>query len=296
MQVNWQRLHIFSTVASEGSLTAAAKRLGLSQPTVGRQVRALEEELGADLFERTAHGLALTPAGAELRPIVEDMRRAAEAAVRLAGDAGNYHGTVRISCGQWMARFLAGNLQDLTNDLPEVRIVIVNSYAFADVGRREAEIAIRNRRPGHGRMVVRRLPGFTYAAYGHRSFVARYPEAQTDERYAACPWAGFDEANDHLPTAMWLAERRGALPDYQFTQSINILDTVKAGAALGILPCFVADHDGDLRRVSPPFQPVPEGNWLVINEDLRRAPHVRAVVERLTALFEARRELLDPQD
>lgn len=294
--MNWQRLHIFATVASEGSLTAAAKRLGLSQPTVGRQVRALEADMGAALFERTPQGLALTPAGAELRPIVEEMRLSAEIAGRLAENAADYQGTVRVSCGQWMARFLAKNLGELSNGLPEIRMVIVNIYAFADVARREVEIAIRNRRPSQGRMVVRRLPNFTYAVYGHRNFLERRPEARTDERYAACPWAGFDEAHDHLPTAMWLAQRRGALPDFQFSLSINILDTVKAGVALGVLPCFVADSDSDLERVTQPFQPVPEGNWMVINEDLRRAPHVRAVVGRLTALFESQRDLLDPQE
>lgn len=278
-----------------GSLTSAAERLGLSQPTIGRQIRTLEREIGGPLFERTPHGLALTPAGAELRPLVEEMRRSAEAIGRLAGNGGTCRGTVRVSCGPWMTRFLSENLCELSKGIPDIRIALSNTYEFSDVPRREAEIAIRNRRPEQGRVAVRRLPDFTYAAYAHCDLVARLPATRTDRRYTECPWAGFDEARNHLPTARWLEERCGRPPRFQFSQSINILDAVKSGAALGILPCFVGEREADLERVDAPFQPLPEGGWLVINEDLRRAPHVRAVVERLVALFEVRREILNPR-
>jgi DNA-binding transcriptional LysR family regulator len=167
--VQWDDLRIFIAVIETGSLSAAARRLKLSQPTVGRRILALEASLGTRLFDRLPRGYALTAAGSALRPIAADMAVAADAIERqrptLEDSMG---GTVRIAAGSWMSRFLSYHAAELSDGLPGVSLEVFNAYQFANLARREADLALRNRRPEDGRLAVRRLPHPSYAIYGHR--------------------------------------------------------------------------------------------------------------------------------
>jgi DNA-binding transcriptional LysR family regulator len=294
--MQWDDLRIFVAVAETGSLSAAARRLKLSQPTVGRRVQALETSLATRLFDRLPGGYALTAAGAALLPMAGDMATAADAIERqrpaLEGSLG---GSVRIAAGGWMSRFLSYHAAELTEGLPGVSLEIFNAYQFANLARREADLALRNRRPEDGRLAVRRLPHPSYAIYGHRDYVRASPKARTEARYRACRWIGFDETNAHLPTARWLAARQAGEPSLRCTQAVNILDGVKGGFGLGVIPCFVGDREPDLVRVSSPIVDERSELWLIIHEDLRRAPRVRAVVDRIVALFERQRRMLNPE-
>ena len=152
---NWDDLRLFAAIAAEGSLSAAARRLGLSQPTMGRRLLALESSMGAKLLERTQGGpggtYVLTPKGAELLPLVERMVEAGEAIERARpafGEAAT--GTVRIASGHLTIRFIARRLPELLDELPGIELELYSSYSSRTCrgARPTSRSAIGGRRKG----------------------------------------------------------------------------------------------------------------------------------------------------
>ena len=302
LAANWDDLRLFAAIAAEGSLSAAARRLKLSQPTMGRRLQALEERLGAKLLERTQGGpgghYVLTPKGAELLPLVERMVEAGEAIERARPDfAEGATGTVRIASGHLTIRFIARRLPELLDALPGIELELYSSYAPANLSRREADIAIRNRRPDEGRLVARSIPQYSYAVFGSRSYVAQNPEAATDARYAGCRWIGFDDTRGRSESFEWLCARIGRVPEIRCSNAGTILNALIAGAGLAVLPCFVAAEEPALLQLTAPIEDLDrETMWLVVHEDMRSRPRVRLVADRLAALFHRHRHLLQPED
>jgi DNA-binding transcriptional LysR family regulator len=294
---NWDDLRIFGAIAASGSLTAAAAQLRLSQPTVGRRLQALEECVGAALLERTPRGMQLTAKGQALLPLVQQMERAGDAIDRAApGLADLPLGTVRITAGPWNSRFMARRLPELQSALPGIEIELHNEMALANLSRREADIAIRNRRPTEGRVAVRRLPDPTYAVFGARSYVERNPAALTEERYRECSWIGFDETYSNSATLAWLREKIGRWPHVRCSQSTTIHDALVGGAGLAVIPCYAGAEEASLVRLTPPLDLPSQGLWMVVHEDLRHQPRVRLVADNLAALFERHEKELRPEE
>jgi len=278
--MDWDLLKSFEAVAEAGTLSGAARKLKSSPATVGRHIAALEAELKVTLFDRLPEGYAITAAGQEFLPLAHEMSAVAARVVRKgAALEGAGPGVVRIAAGNWFSRLFLQNLAGAVEKMPDVELEIINTYRFADLARRDADIAVRNRRPERGRMVIRSLPEVPSAVYGHADYIARNPAACTDARYRGCRWVGFDREAGHLPSARWLEERRGKPPEVRCLQAINILDGVLGGGGLAVLPCFVGDGEAALERLSPPVV-IPESQpWLVIHEDLRRVPAIRAAAD-----------------
>ena len=293
---DWEDVRIFNAVVEAGSLSAAARLLGTTQPTVGRRIAALEAALGERLFDRRPDGYALTPKGAMLVPMAREMAAAADGFARAAASLEErISGTVRIAAGPWASRFLAGCLGELCAELPEVEIEIASGVDFASLSRREADIALRSALPERWRQVARRLkPAMRYAPYAAAGFVAAHPLARSPDRWAELRWIGYDEANAHRPSAQWLADRlNGRTPTLRFTQSTAMLDAAASGAGLCLLPCFAADAAG-LVRLGEPFEPRHgDAYWLVVHADLRTTPRIRAVADAVVALFARHRARLE---
>lgn len=292
---NWDDLRIFGAIATTGSLTGAAAQLRLSQPTVGRRLQALEECVGAALLERTPRGMQLTAKGQALLPLVQQMERAGDAIDRAApGLADLPLGTVRITAGPWNSRFMARRLPEMQATLPGIEIELFNEMAFANLARREADIAIRNRRPSEGKVAVRRLPDPVYAIYGARAYVDRNPAALTEERYRDCVWIGFDETYATSTSLIWMRERIGRWPHVRCNHSTTIYDALVGGAGLAIIPCYAGAEDASLVRLTPPLDLDSHGLWMVLHEDVRHQPRVRLVADNLAALFERHEKALRP--
>lgn len=298
---NWDDLRLFAAIAAEGSLSAAARRLKLSQPTMGRRLQALEQRMGAKLLERTQGGpggsYVLTPKGAELLPLVERMVEAGEAIERARPDFGEEaSGTVRIASGHLTIRFIARRLPELLDGLPDIEIELYSSYSTANLSRREADIAIRNRRPEEGRLVMRSLPQYSYAIFGARSYVAAHPEAASEARYESCRWIGFDDTRGRSESFEWLCARIGRVPQIRCSNASNILNALLTGAGLAVLPCFIAAEEPTLLQLTAPIEDLDrEAMWLVIHEDMRDRPRVRLVADRIAALFHRHRHQLQPE-
>jgi DNA-binding transcriptional LysR family regulator len=200
--MNWDDLRIFLAVTREGSLSAAARGLKVTQPTVGRRLKALEDGLGAVLFDRLPDGMVLTTAGEELLPLAESMELSALAVDRRqASFTEETRGTVRLSIWESFAPFLTDHLPRLQQSLPEIDIVLSANHIQADLSRREADLLIRECLPQNPSLIARKLGRYCFAVYGSKDFVARNPAARRSARYSDCPWVGFDE--DHAYLCAW---------------------------------------------------------------------------------------------
>lgn len=288
MALNWDDMRVFLAVAREGSLSAAARQLQVTQPTAGRRLRALEDSLSARLFDRQPQGFVPTAAGAALLPLAEEMERSAEAVVRRqASIADRITGTVRISIGEVMAQFLTARLPELRADLPEIEIELSVSHLLANLSRREADLVIRECLPDSPGLIARRVGSFAFAVYGSRDFVARNPAAQGESRYGDCAWVSYDEEHNYFAGQRWLLERLGGrLPGVRVNDAMVLQEAVRSGVGLGVLACFAADAEPELLRLTPPLPDVVTGQHLIVHRDLRRLPSVRAVMDALIALFE----------
>lgn len=296
MSLSWDDLRVFQGIAETGSLSAAGRRLGLSQPTVGRRLQALEEELGARLFDRHPDGYLLSAEGATLLPLVEEMVRAGEAVERsrlhLAETAA---GPVRLSVDPWNCRFISRRLDDLLAELPGIELELAVAYSFANLSRREADLAIRNLRPSEGRLAARGLPDFDYAVFGSRDYVTRHPAAYTTARYSECRWIGYDDTLDHLSGGQWLAGKIGRPAHLRYNSAAQFLDGVLGGAGLALMPCFIGQEEPNLVRLSPAVMEMRDpSQWLVVHQDMRDAPRIRLVADKLAAFYQRHRHALQP--
>jgi molybdate transport repressor ModE-like protein len=293
MNVDWNDLRFFLTLAREGNLTAAARRLGVSHPTVARRIKALEDVIGARVFDRLPDRFVLTAAGEELLADAEAMERAAESIHRrsagLAGDTA--HGTVRISAGEAMTAFLASRLPRLRRHLQCIEFELAASHVLANLSRREADLLIREQVPDLASIVSRKLGRVAYAIYGHRTFAV--PDASR-EVLRRLPWVGFDDEHHYMPGQSWLIELLdGARPAVRVNDWLVLHDAVRAGAGLSVLPCHLGDGDPELRRVGPVLAQVAADQWMLVHRDLRDLPRVRAVMNALVQLFQEERATLE---
>jgi DNA-binding transcriptional LysR family regulator len=292
--LNWDDMRVFLAVARRRSLSAAARSLKVTQPTVGRRLRALEETLATRLFDRLPDGFAPTAAGQELIPLAEEMERTAEALQRRqASLADRVSGTVRLSVTELTAQFLADRITDLRAQLPDIEFEIAVSHLYANLSKREADLVLRECLPDQPGLIVRKLADFRYAVYGSAGYVRAHPIAMTDGRYGECDWVAFDEQHAYFTQQKWLSQK---LQNRQAAVRVNngsLLHTiVRNDGGLGVLPCFIGDRDPDLVRVTPPLNEIASTKHIIVHPDLRRVPSIRAVMDALIDLFKREAPLL----
>jgi DNA-binding transcriptional LysR family regulator len=289
MEPSWDDLRIFLCLAREGTLTTAAKALGVSHPTVARRVQALEQQIGARLFERLPDRFVPTAAGEELLADTEAMEKAALSINRRsAGLSDTVSGVVRLSAGEAMSALLARHLPELRRDLKQIEFELTASHTLANLSRREADLLIREQVPELGGIVARKLGRVAYAIYGHPSLAKRKPELKT------APWLGFDDDHSYMPGQHWLQQLLdGAKAVVRGNNWLVLHEAARAGAGFAILPCYLGDPDTKLQRVGGVIADVFADQWLLVHRDLRALPRVRAVMDAVIELFQRERPLLE---
>lgn len=284
VRFDWNRVRAFFVVAEERSFSAAGRALGLSQPTVGRQVAALEQELGVALFERVGHTLTLTTAGADL---VEHVRVMSDAATRVslaaAGQSLAVNGSVCVTASELIAAYvLPPVVARIRREHPGIELEIVASNAARDLRRREADIAIRNFKPTQPDLIARKLGDRVARAYATPAYLAGIGKPKRLADLAGAEFFAFDRTERMIE---YLAALGLALTPRNFpvlTEN-HLVQWELCKAGVGI--CFVMDEVGDVesrvRRVAPDFPPLPVPIWLAAHREVATSRRIRVVFDLL---------------
>ncbi len=286
VKFDWNRARAFLVTAEEGSLSAAARALGMAQPTLGRQVDALEEELGVVLFERVGRGLTLTPGGLELLDHVRAMGDAANrVSLTAAGQSQSIEGTVCIAASEIHAALaLPPILAKLRRAEPGIRIELVASTRASDLRRREADIAIRNFQPTEPDLIakkVRDIPARLYASPAYLEKIGN-PRLPRDLRQA--DFINIDGAGAYMKglgaLGLELTERNFPI----LTENHLVMwELVKHGLGIGILDGVLGDEEPRVRRVLPDLEPLTFPIWLVAHREVNTSRRIRVVFDLLAA-------------
>jgi DNA-binding transcriptional LysR family regulator len=285
IRFDWNRARAFLVTAEEGSLSAAARALGMTQPTLGRQVAALEAELGVALFERGGRGLELTPSGLEL---VEHVRAMGEAASRVSlaasGRSQAIEGTIRITATEVASAFvLPALIARLRRAEPGITVELVATNGLRDLRRREADIALRSVRPSAPDLFARKLGDETARLYAAASYLARHGEPRSAEDLAGAEFLGFDENEPFLDglNALGLNLTGRNFPVLSGNHLVQ-WELVKQGVGIGVMATEVGDAEPLVRRVAPWLEPFRFELWLVAHRELKTSRRVRLVFDWLS--------------
>lgn len=268
MTMEWSDLRIFLAIARAGSLGRAARRLGLTQPTMGRRLRALEAAVGHTLFQRTADGFVLTDEGATVLSRAERIEEEAIAIERaLAGQGEAIDGLLRVSSSDWFGiHVLTPLFAEFTRAHPGVTVELVTDVRLFSLARREADLVFRIRPFDDAEVVQRRLMRIDYAVYAAQG---------AEEALIA-----LDAAFEDLPDVAWLKSR---LPAHRVAYRSNNRDAqaraCAAGAGLAVLPVAIGDAMPGIMRVDLGEMPPSRDVWMGYHPDLRRLARLRALVD-----------------
>ena len=291
--MNWDDVRIFLAVARSGQILGAARRLELNHATVGRRLTALEEVLGARLFDRRPNGCELTPAGTAFLDHAERMEAATLSARASIGGADvALTGTVRVGAPDGFGTaFLAPRLWTLRQRHPDLTVQLVPVPRAFSISRREADIAITIERPEAGRLVAAKLVNYALGFYAGRSYLAQHAPP-TD--LADLPRHRLVGAVEDLLYSRGLAYYTDLLDDwpasYEVSSAIGQAEAVASGAGIGILHGFIAEPREDLVRILPDHT-VRRSFWLVYHESVRDNRPIAAVAAFIRSLVEAERPL-----
>lgn len=278
---DWDHVRTFLGVVDAGSVSAAARAMQVEHTTVARRIDALELQLGLRLFDRLPRGWALTaeaqaiiPAARAVETHMFALLSAAQAEVPLAG-------TVRVSAPPALVScLLARALPAALARHPQISLELLAESRTTDVLRREADIAIRYRKPEAPGLVARSLATVSYALYAAPRYAAQR------KRDGAWSFLGFDASLKDTPHAIWLERHaQGQRVAMRSNDLQALAAAARDGLGAAILPSYVAQHVRGLERLDVPC-PVQRKLWLVMHEDVRRSPRVRATADALAAVFE----------
>ena len=285
--MDWDDVRVFLAVAREGSMRAAGRALGVSQPTIARRLAAFEAGFGgASLFDRLPEGLRLNAAGEQLLPAAEGIEDAVLTLERKrAASAPALSGTVRVAAGECAAGFLARCLSGSTKTAlpPGITLELVDELRQrANLVRRQADMALRHEPPESGDYYVSKAGTFACAVYRRRGAEAG-------------AWVTFTEEQAHYAPARWVerqVEQTGKPAALRASSMLMHLEAIRAGTGRGVLPCYVGDGHPLLERLTPPIPEIAAEYWIIVHRDLRRAPCVRAVIDWMKAVFAEQRDVL----
>jgi DNA-binding transcriptional LysR family regulator len=292
MEPDWTLLRSFLAVAETGSLSAAARALGQSQPTLGRHVQELELQFGTPLFTRALRGMALTEAGAALVPAAREMRAAAaRLSLVAAGRGERLKGTVRLTASRVVSQYLLpAILADLRRAEPGIDIDLVPSDTSENLLFREADIALRMYRPQQLDVVTRHVADLAMGLYAAPSLL-RDGAPRDVASVLTLDFVGLDRSDLMLRTMADLGIRRRR-EDFAVRCDDQVVywALVRAGCGVGAMQRVVGDHDPAVVRIAD-FVPLPAlPVWLTTPEPLRHNPRIRLVLDHLAKAFAA----LDP--
>lgn len=287
--LDWTLTRSFLAVAETGSLSAAARQLALSQPTLGRHIADLEAALALALFVRVPKGFVLTEAGADLLPHARAMRDSAARMSLAAAGREAVSGTVRITASRIVAHhLLPAMLVDLRRREPLIEIELVASDTSENLLFREADIAVRMYRPTQLDVITAHVTDFPIGIYAAKGYLDRVGRPATRDGLLALDFVGFDRADLMLQMMRGLGiERRREDFPLRCDDQIVYWNLVRAGCGAGGMQCLIGDADPLVERIMPqmilPALPV----WLTAPGALRQSPRIRRVFDHFESAFKS---------
>ena len=289
----WDDIRVFLAACRAESLTGAARRLKVSQPTAGRRLKALEERLGATLFERLPDRLVLTEAGRALLPFAEEMEQQSLALSQaLDGATPTAAKVIRVTAIESLAVFLARAFGEVEARCAPHTVELIATGERLNLARQEADIAFRmNAVPTRGDLTCRKLGRLAFALYARRDHAEEL--AADPAALQRADFVGYRENPRKASQSRWLFEFG---KDGRFPLRVSDLqlryEAARSGRGVTLLPCHLGDADPTLARVDGPIAALEEDIYLLMHESRRRQPAVRQVAEALAALIQARQSEL----
>lgn len=291
VKFDWNRARAFLVTAEEGSLSAAARALDMAQPTLGRQVSALESELGVLLFDRIGKRLELTAAGVQLLDHVRAMGDAASrVSLAASGQSATLAGHVCVSASESFAsHLLPPIIAALRRDEPGITVELLASDSLSDLRRREADIAVRNARPSDPELIARRLPDQAARFYATPEYLERIGQPSTSAALSHAEFIGFVDNAAYCEGL----RNRGIDVDprrsFPLTTASHLVhwQLVKAGAGIGIMAERIGDAEPGVCRAAPWLEPFRFPVWLVTHREIHTSRRIRRVFDRLAGAIAA---------
>ncbi len=293
--MDWDDLRMFLAITRNGTLSAAARALGATQPTVGRRLASLESALGARLFERTPNGLHLTAAGESALRYAEQMEASALSLGRsVAGFDERLEGTVKlVSLETFGARFLTPFMRDFRKAHPAISIELATVDRAVSLSQREADVAVMLTRFHQHAIVMSRIGTLGYALYATPEYIETRGMPDYESGCAGHELVSPDVGFAWLPEARWLESvGRAATIAFRSNSREAQLAAAAAGMGLALLPCYLGDSIPALTRL--PTAPVgfTRDVWLGVHRDARGIPRIRAFIDFVTEVFRQERRRL----
>ena len=281
---DWNQIRAFLATAEEGSLSAAARAMGSTQPTLGRQVAGLEADLGVTLFERVGKALVITTAGKDLLEHVQAMGDAASRiSMVAAGQSQSVSGRVSITASDlFAAAYLPRILMQLRETAPGIEIAVVASNHIEDLTRRDADIAVRNVRPTQPELIARLIGNFDAGLFAASSYLDQYgrPKGVNDVKQHA-----FIGPNDPSEMNAFFASRGIQLSPDQFRctsdSGVVMWEMMRAGLGIAAMPRQTWDKVTGVEQVLPELEPIRFPIWLATHRELHTSRRIRIVFDAL---------------
>ena len=286
LRFDWNNTRAFLVTAETGSLSAAARALGMGQPTLSRQVAALEAELGVALFDRVPRGLRLTEAGLRLVAHARAMGAAAErVSLAATGQAQTLEGNVAITASELVAAYLLPPaLAVLRARAPGLTLEIIAANEARDLRRREADIALRSFRPDQPDLVARKLRDVEVGLYATPGHAAQLADPDDPAALARATFIGYDNG-PALARALAAIGLEVAPDRFRLISPSHLVawEMVRAGLGIGIMSVPIADRDPGVTRLGRGLKPLTWPLWLCAHAELRSSARIRMVFDTLAA-------------
>ncbi|NVO22316.1 LysR family transcriptional regulator [Donghicola sp. B5-SW-15] len=286
VKFDWNHARAFLVTAEEGSLSAAARALGMTQPTLGRQVAALEDELGIALFDRVGRGLELTESGASLLAHVRAMAEAAGSlSLTATGKSQAIDGVIRIAASEIYAAFLLPPILPLIREkAPDLTVEIVASNDISDLQRREADIALRNAPPEGDTLIARKIAEDTGYFFATDDYAEKVGDLTEEVQLKQALFIGMAN-NDRLIAGLQAMGLPVTDRNFPFHTDNHLVhwELAKQGVGIGMVPEWLGDSTRGMARVTCGLDPISYPVWLVAHKELQTSRKVRLVFDLLAA-------------
>lgn len=298
--IDWGDLRFVLAIARSGSALGAAKALGVNQTTVTRRMAELETTLGAALFERRQSGYHLTALGQRVAQAAARVEDEVSGLVNsICADHRELTGRVRVTTPEMLANLLITPwLRTFRKEHPAITVELIADDRHLDLARGEADVALRAtiRRPeplqGAG-IVARKLARVGWSIYCSRSYAEENGVPETLEALDGHPIVALDESMAHLPGPQLLARMAAhSRISARSNNLTNLVLTLKAVQGIATLPCIGGDADPELVRCLPPIPELESDLFLVVREEVKSSPHVRAFADSIAVHIKASRARL----